>query len=64
MTKDCCATVCAFASLVVIALPCISQQNPWNGSWKLDPSTLKYDGPTVSVAADTDGICITSSICG
>jgi len=59
MTKPCCTTVCALASLVVIALPCVAQQNPWNGSWKLDPSTLKYDGPTVSVASDTDGFTVT-----
>lgn len=59
MKKQCCPTLCALASLAVFALPCVAQQNPWNGSWKLDPSTLKYDGPTVSVAADTDGFTVT-----
>jgi hypothetical protein len=59
MTKQCCFTVFTVASLVVIALPCVAQQNPWNGSWKLDPSTLKYDGPTVSIAEDADGITVT-----
>lgn len=46
-------------SLIALVLPCAAQQNPWNGSWKLDRSTLKYDGPTVSVAADADGFTVT-----
>lgn len=53
--------VCTLASMVTLALPCIAQQNPWNGSWKIDRSTLKYDGPTVSIATDADGFTVTRS---
>jgi len=52
-------SVCALVSFVALALPGAAQQNPWNGSWKLDRSTLKYDGPTMSVAADNDGFTVT-----
>lgn len=52
-------SACALASFVALTLPCIAQDNPWNGSWKVEPSTLKYDGPTVSMAADADGYTIT-----
>jgi hypothetical protein len=36
-----------------------AQDSPWNGSWKLDPSTLKYDGPTKTIAAEPDGYTVT-----
>jgi hypothetical protein len=56
-------TACAVASFVALALPCIAQdsnqKNPWNGSWKIDRSTLKYDGPTVSITTDADGYTVT-----
>ena len=52
-------SVCALASFVALAIPCIAQDNPWNGSWKIDRSTLKYDGPTVSIATDADGYTVT-----
>ena len=53
-------SVCALASFVALALPCIAQDsNPWNGSWKMDRSTLKYDGPPFSVTTDADGYTIT-----
>ena len=56
-------SLCALASLVALSLPCLgqdsSQSNPWNGSWKMDPSSLKYDGPTASIATDADGYTIT-----
>lgn len=51
--------VCTLASLVTFAVPCIAQENPWNGSWKIDRSSLKYDGPTFSIAADADGYTVT-----
>lgn len=59
--------VCALACFTVLSLPCIAQDsaqsspqnNPWNGSWKIDKSTMKYNGPTVSVATDADGYTVT-----
>jgi len=33
--------------------------NPWNGSWKVDPATMKYDGPAFSIATDADGFTVT-----
>ncbi|HKO20696.1 MAG TPA: hypothetical protein VJU82_17615 [Acidobacteriaceae bacterium] len=51
--------VCALASFLTLTLPCIAQENPWNGSWKMDRSTLKYDGPTFSIATDADGYTVT-----
>ena len=49
---------CALTSFVALALPCIAQQSPWNGSWKVDRSTFKYDGPTFSIGTDVDGFTI------
>jgi hypothetical protein len=37
----------------------MAQSNPWNGSWKLDPSSLKFEGATFSVATDADGFTVT-----
>jgi hypothetical protein len=56
--------LCALVSFAALTLPCVaqdnnSQSNPWNGSWQIDRSTLKYDGPTVSIATDADGYTIT-----
>jgi len=45
--------------LVVLNRSCIAQANPWDGSWKADPSSLKYSGPTFSVATDADGFTTT-----
>ena len=52
-------SVCALACSMVFTLPCMAQDNPWNGSWKMDRSTLKYDGPTASIATDADGYTVT-----
>ncbi len=54
-------SLCALASFLALSLPCIAQDNanPWNGSWKIDRSTLQYDGPTISVTTDADGYTIT-----
>jgi hypothetical protein len=51
--------VCSLAGLISLTLPSMAQDNPWNGSWKMDRSTLKYDGPSVSIATDADGYTIT-----
>ena len=59
MMKPIGMSVFALASLVALAIPCAAQDNPWNGSWKIDRSTLKYDGPTVSIATDADGYTVT-----
>jgi hypothetical protein len=57
-------SLCALASLSALCLPGAAQtttpqSNPWNGSWQLDRSSLKYDGPTYTVATDADGYTIT-----
>lgn len=56
-------SLCALACFTALALPCAaqdnSQTNPWNGSWKMDASSLKYDGPTVSIATDPTGYTMT-----
>jgi hypothetical protein len=56
-------SVCALTCFTALTLPCVaqdnSQNNPWNGSWKIDRSTLKYDGPTVSITTDADGYTVT-----
>jgi hypothetical protein len=36
-----------------------AQNNSWNGSWKIDRSSLKYNGPTMSVVTDADGYTVT-----
>jgi len=59
MMKRLCMNVFAVVCLLVLSRTCIAQSNPWNGSWKLDPSSLKYEGPTFSVAADADSFTVT-----
>ncbi|MBS1822580.1 MAG: hypothetical protein JST61_11505 [Acidobacteria bacterium] len=34
---------------------CSAQSNPWNGSWKMDASSIKYDGYTSTFTVDPDG---------
>lgn len=46
-------------SFAALNLPCVAQSNPWNGSWKADPASLKYEGPSFSVATDAGGYTIT-----
>ncbi len=52
-------SICSFACLMTLTVPGLAQDSPWNGSWTMDRSTLKYDGPTVSIATDADGYTIT-----
>jgi hypothetical protein len=54
-------SLCALASCMALTRPCIAldSPNPWNGSWNIDRSSLKYNGPTSSVATDADGYTIT-----
>ena len=53
-------SLCALACLGATALPCIAQDaNKLNGSWKMDRSSLKYDGPTYSITTDANGYMVT-----
>jgi hypothetical protein len=52
-------SACTLVSLMALTLPCMAQDNPWNGSWKVDHDSLKYDGPTASIAVDADGYTVT-----
>jgi hypothetical protein len=52
-------SVCALMFLATPNSSCIAQDNPWNGSWKVDAATMKYEGPTMSVATDADGFTVT-----
>jgi hypothetical protein len=59
MMKHFCVSVCALMCVVALNQSCVAQANPWDGSWKADQSSLKYSGPTFSVAADADGFTTT-----
>ena len=59
MMKRLCVSVCAVVCFFALNRTCLAQSNPWNGSWKLDPSSLKYEGATFSVATDADGFTVT-----
>jgi hypothetical protein len=61
MMKRLTRSVCPAMFLYAVSLTCIAhaQSSPFNGSWKLDPATLKYTGPTMSVAVDADGFTTT-----
>jgi hypothetical protein len=57
-------SLCILASFMALAFPSIAQDSNsanslWNGSWKIDRSTLKYDGPTVSITTDAEGYTVT-----
>jgi len=52
-------SVCIVMFLYAVNLTCMAQTSPFNGSWKLNPATLKYTGPTMSVAVDADGFTVT-----
>lgn len=52
-------SVCALACSICFALPCLAQANQFNGSWKAEPGSLKYDGPTYSVQTAADGYVVT-----
>ena len=57
--KPLCVAACAAMSFLALSPVSPAQSNPWNGSWKLDPSSFKYEGSTYSVATDDDGFTIT-----
>jgi len=49
----------AVVSMLAFAQTCAAQSNPWNGSYKADPASLKFSGATFSVATDADGYTVT-----
>jgi hypothetical protein len=59
MMKRFCVSVCAVMCLLALSRTCVAQSNPWSGSWKLDTSSLKFEGATFSVATDADGFTVT-----
>ena len=52
-------SVCALACSICFSLPCLAQANQFNGSWKAEPGSLKYDGPTYSVQTAADVFVVT-----
>lgn len=48
-------SACTIAGFAAFALPCLAQSNPWNGSWKADPSSMKLDGATFGVTVQPNG---------
>lgn len=59
MKKRLSVSVCALICLFAAGRICIAQANQWNGSWKLDQSSLHFEGATFSVVADADGFTMT-----
>jgi len=59
MMKRLCLYICTLMCFLALCQTCMAQTNPWNGSWKADPSSLKYEGETFSVATDADGFTVT-----
>jgi hypothetical protein len=53
-------STCFATCLVAFSSVCVAQANPWDGSWKMDRSSIKFDGPTVSIAFDAEGYTVTS----
>lgn len=51
-----CALVFLMAAMTGSSM---AQDNSWNGSWKADPATYKYMGPTYSIATDDAGYTVT-----
>jgi hypothetical protein len=54
------SSVGAVLCLASLGLPAAAQTNSWNGSWKADPASLKYEGGTYTVATDADGYTVTT----
>jgi hypothetical protein len=55
-------SVRALALLYALGFACMAhangQSSPFNGSWKIEPGTLKYAGPTMSVAVNANGFTV------
>lgn len=52
-------SVCALTCCIALSVPCLAQANPWNGSWKLEAGSVKYEGPVFSVKTAADGLTVT-----
>jgi hypothetical protein len=59
MMKRFCVSALALPCLFALQPSAMAQANPWNGSWKAEPSSYKYSGPTYSMAVDADGFTMT-----
>ena len=53
------SAVFALACLGAANQFCSAQASPWDGAWKMDHSSIKYDGPTFTVATTADGYTVT-----
>ena len=51
----------AAAVMAAPALSCMAQDNPWNGSWKSEPSSFHYEAATFSIATDAKGYTVTTT---
>jgi hypothetical protein len=54
----------AAAVMAAPALSCMAQDNPsnpWNGSWKVEPSSFHYEAATFSIATDAKGYTVTTN---
>lgn len=38
----------------------MAQNSPWNGSWKADPSSMKLDSASFTIAVNADGYTVTT----
>src|SRR5215469_2153405 len=50
---------CFVACLAGFSSVSVAQSNPWDGSWKMDRSSIKFDGPTMTLSADSEGYTVT-----
>ena len=50
--------LCTAVTLAAFSLPCLAQANQWNGSWKADPASLTYQGPTYTIVTSADGYTV------
>lgn len=57
--KRLCVAVCAVMCFLALGPACVAQSNPFNGSWKLDASSFKFEGSTFSVATDANSFTVT-----
>ncbi len=55
-------SVCTALLMAAAAVTCMAQDsNPWNGSWKVEPSSFHYEAATFSIATDAKGYTTTTN---